>query len=1239
MLRSRAQELVLAFAVPLLLSYHPLFASQNATLVGGVYDSAGNPIPGAKVYLKNSLTGFARTQITSTEGEYTFNDVPPTNAEEGEYYLLSIEKSGLKSSEERKVTVNVGDVRLVQPPITLSSEQAEAPPALAPPTPQPAPPTPAASQPAQPQPAAPPPPAPPAAVKLPPKVQPVVQGKVEAAVAPTVAPDLISNTVGGVIDSRTVRTLPLADRDFLDLALLAPGTYPVEQGSILEGASLVVNGIRANMNNFLLDGADDNDYTINQSLPFQLVEAMQEFRVQAGTSPPEFGRSGGAQINTISRRGLNTVHGGLFEFHRNSRLSPDNFFSVYDGGTFDRYRLFQQRFDLGDPFTSPTLAALFDRRKPEVIQNQFGGNVGGAMKKDKLFGFFNWESFRVSNPRPIFERVPGLRLRQPTNPVTGLPQDPTATALFKLYPAPNVSCPPSDSACPDFADPNFFSFFVGESANNTATDNFVERIDWRKSDRASMSFKHNIQRIDQVQGGAVPQTPTYPGSGTQVNGRNQNFSYNYVQQFSDHTGNELRLGWNRFRLATQTLDRSINPSNLGSGIGFKNLNFVNQGLPTLSVGGFQTTFAPFSLLGSDLSVPSTRADNVWSVADNLSYTRGRHNWKFGGEFRYVRLDVRNEALGRGVLNFSGGPFVARFGLPDLASIARVSPLFGGGFDRSFRTKSLDWFVQDQWRPRPGLSFNYGLRYEVNTAPVEARDRLVNLYPGIGGPDGSLIRANGTTEFDPFGKVIGTASAPAPRAGFETDKNNWGPRFGFAWSPWRSNKTVIRSAYAVVFDQEALEPSVNMLLNPPFVLHDVSLFPLFSLNTTFGVSNVPGQLPGASVPSPTLGWFRLPYSVASRDPNTRTPYVHQFNFGIQQQLGNKAVFEAAYVGSAAHKLPRLHDLSPCNVTAPAPRNPSNPFGCFAKPFIFTSLVEQENSASSSFHSLLLRIQAREFRGFNVQAHYQFAKSIDEASSLQPQVFLFSPGIASLLTPDNIANPDALAGFNNVSPTLSLRPGLPLITTRPRVPQDFTNLRGDRGRSDFDVRQRFVVNFIYDIPRWERLRGLGKGWQLAGIATMQSGQPFTVFADYYGIPFRPNVRQQPVINDRNPDAAIDNGNFPSFTRPGAFRLNFNPATGLFAPGNLGRNTFTGPRFMNTDFAILKSTSLGADERRNIQFRVEFFNAFNGTNFRQPYSNGGVLFLEGGLPTVDFDPFFGRILQSYPATEIQFAIKLNF
>jgi hypothetical protein len=1218
-------------------------------VTGSVYDQAGVPVPGATVRLINAVIGYSQTQQTDETGTYTFTAVPPA-----EGYMISAEMSGFATDFRTEIEVSVGDNKLVLPPFLLQPAAPPAPEVAPPPTPAPQP-TEVAPTPAQPAPT--PPAQPPAAV--PPKPPPTVR----PARMPSVSLDLVSTTLGGVVDSRTVRTLPLVGRDFLDLTLLLPGTYPVEQGSVLEGASIVVNGTRANMNNFLLDGVDNNDYTINQSLPFQIVEAMQEFRVQTSVSAAEYGRVGGAQINTISRSGSNVFHGTLFGFGRNSRLSAHNFFSAYNGSNFDQYsRAIKLNNDINRyydpnyvgnpvPLEDPALTAVYDQRRPKVNQIQYGANAGGALKKDKVFGFFNWEGFRVSNPRPVFEQVPPLCLRDSAFAASatcynqpGLTLNPIALKLYNLYPRPYVSSTAANIS------PNNVGFFAGESANQTSTDNFLGRIDWRRSDRVSMSFKHNLQRIDQTRGGTLPATGTYPGNGTEVTGQNQNFSYNLVHQLTARTTNEFRLGWNRFRLFAEPLDRTVDPAALG----LKNMS-KGLGLPSLLVGGVFTMYAPYTMLGADMSAPSRRANSVWSGADNLSITHGRHNVKLGAEARYVRLDVANEAMGRGYLAFFTGAFVAVNGTPDVASIARVSPDFGGGFDRSFRSQSYNLFLQDQWRVRPNFTVNLGVRYELNTAPVEARDRLVNYYPNLRG----LMRANSKTILDPYGYRIGTANERAPRAGFTTDTNNLSLHAGFAWDPRSNGKTVFRAGYAGVFDQQPLEPSVNMLLNPPFVEQWWTNYgyyynPTVDDHFTAELGDVfPPGFPGKDVGSGTWFdldgngrpsfWYAQPYSITARDPHTQTPYVNQFHGGVQQQMGSHAMFEVAYAGSMGRRLPRLRDASPCSPTAYF----SNFATCvpyLSSPFLLQTILSQENTAVSNFHSFLVRLDVRNLRGFNFRLHYQWAKSIDDASSLQPPVFGVSPLVAGYLANEFIINPDAFFGANNISPTLSLRPDLPVITTRPRLPQDSLFLRGERGRSDFDVRHRLVFNYVYDLPKWERAGRAGSGWQLAGITTIQAGQPYSVFVDYLGMPIRPNQVRPVKISNQDPQAAIDVG-IPVGFGDSAFSLNnlWDPSThaASLRPGSLGRNAFIGPGVINFDVSVLKNTYFGQGERTNLQFRVEFFNAFNNVNFYEPYSKGGLVFADPvtGKANRVWDPFFGKILQARAARQIQFALKLVF
>jgi len=1189
-------------------------ATQNALVTGSVFDQNGAAVPGATVRLLNASIGFSQTLQTDANGNYTFASVPPA-----ENYVMSVEISGFATVIRPGLSVAVGEAKLVLPPFIL-------------------------------QPAA----------------QPGQEIREEAPAAAPVALELVSTTLGGVVDSRSLRTLPLVGRDFIDLALLIPGTYPVQQGSALEGASLVTNGVRGDMNNFLLDGADNNDYTLNQSLPFQIVEAMQEFRVQTSTSNAEFGRNAGSQVNLLSRSGTNDIHGTFFWFNRNSALSAEDALSAYRGGTFDAFaqsaRVDRILFGAGTIFptpvlSDPVLAALFDEtgRDPDVNQNQFGANVGAPIVKDKLFFFFNWESTRADNDRPVFERVPGAFFRG--NFFVVNPSTARAAALLNLFPLPNV---PQSTVLNAFgfpvSDPIFGdafgrgAFAAGDASNSTHSDNFLERIDWRVNDRVSLSFKHNIQRIRQLQAGRLfsDSNTGYPGSGSRVSGRNQNFSFNYLHTISDRTTNEFRFGWSRFRLTTLPIDATLDPSAF-----FDNLNFTNKGMPNVLIGGYQFTFGPYAPLGADFNSPNDRANNVWSFADNIGRTWGRHVLKAGIEFRHNRLNTLNEALGRGFTTFFNVPFGAVTGQPDLISIGRVSPEFGGGFDRSFSSNSFDWFIQDTWRPRAYLSFTAGLRHEVNSAPTEGRDRLVNNYAGACPQLICLMRSGTNTLLDTDGTVLGTAGFTAPRAGFDTDWNNFGPHLGMAWDPWKNGKTVFRGGYAVTFDQQSLQASANMLLNPPFVQQWTSFFPFAFLGDAFpaGFPTVPFATLDLDGDGTFSTWLRQPYSITARDPETRTSYIHQWNLGVQQQVGKSSLFEAAYVGSAGHKLPRLRFWAECTPALWFTR----PFACMPAGFFggsggaSDSVIIQENSANSNFHSLQVRWETRAWHNLTVRMHYQWAHSIDDASGSNPPVFFFSPASASMLSSFFGINADQLAALNSSNPALSLRPGLPIITTRGALAGDSlnsANLAGERASSDFDVRHRFVVNYIYDVPKWGPTL-IGAGWQVAGVTTLQSGSPYTVFGDFFGVPLRPDQIGAVVTDNNNAGGAIDGG-LPSgcnifFICAGTGAASaFDPTlNAFFLPGTLARNTFKGPALVNFDFSFLKNTYVGKNERVNVQFRMEFFNLFNNVNFRQPFSQSGQ-FVNNPILASAFvipNPFFGQILQVRPGRQIQWGLKIIF
>jgi len=934
--------------------------------------------------------------------------------------------------------------------------------------------------------------------------------------------------------------------------------------------------------------------------------------------------------------------------------------------------------------TDPALNGLYQAgRYIPLNQNQFGANLGGPIKKDKLFFFANWESFRAADSLPVFDRVPDINSRaQATCPFLGGCSS-SVQSLLNLFPMPNVPAstalnafgyPLSNPVSGDtnIGDPCYIaylspcsgSFFTGNAANRTFSDNYLGRIDFNVSPKTSLSFKYNFQTFNQLQAGDLPQTSTYPGSGITLDGQNQNFSVNYVHVINSSTVNKLTFGWNRFSLNTLPLDHTINASQY-----FHNLNFSNEGLPSILIGGSDFTYGAYSDLGATFNAPYTRTDSVWSIYDSFSKIVGSHTLDFGGEYRYNRLDVDNQSAARGLETFFSIPYALANGFADFASIARVGPQFGGvngvgSFARTFSDNAIGLYAADTWRIRPNMSLYYGLRWDVYQAPVEASNRLVNDYPGAcTDPNGTqlvcLIRAGSNQIYNSDGMLLGAASFTASRAGFGTDWHNFGPHIGISWSPGDSGTTVFRGGFAVAYQQQSLEPSVDMLLNPPFIQQSASLGVMLprgpdagNYPLTPGATFAPGFLTGATPYNGAL-WWPQPYSITARDPNTRTPYVYQYHFGVEQQLGNYSVVGVSYVGSQGRRLPADVLLLGCTSTIFNGPNPSSclpPLGGALPQSQFSdSVVYQENRANSSFNSLQVLLRTRSYHGLSVQAFYQWSHAIDDAySGSSAPVFLFSPTAGSIVSNEVVVNRDQLAAVNNINPALTLNPGLPIIATPDTLPnntENSTSLAAERGNSDFDIRNLFVVAYTYDLPPWKTLRAFGSGWELAGITTIHSGQPYSVYGDFFGVPLRPTATGAVPTNNTNSAGAID-GALPagcnvSITCAGtsavsAFDTN---ATFDFNGGSLGRNTFYGPKYANFDFSVLKNTKI--TEGTNLQFRAEFFNLFNNTNFRQPNSQSGQYVTDPttGVSNVVLSPFFGQILQAYSARQIQFGLKFQF
>ena len=718
-------------------------------------------------------------------------------------------------------------------------------------------------------------------------------------------------TVRTTIEEQRVALLPLDGRNVLELALLVPGAVPAAQGSagsVRGDFAFSVNGAREDANNYLLDGVYNVDPKLNTFAVKPPVDGVREFEVLTSTYDASFGRNAGAQVNVVTRSGTNELHGTAYEFHRNAALDARNVF------------------------------APADQPDPKYIRNQFGASVGGPVRRDHTFFFADYEGTRAREGVTRITNVPTLRERngdfsqslfaRPTNPFTGqrfagdvIPaqfQNPIGRAIANLYPLPNRNV----------AGANFVSSPTARDRN----DLFDVRLDHRLTDRASLSARYSFGDRELFEPFTGPSFSQVPGFGDLVPRRGQNAMINESHVFSPRVINEARFAFNRVAIAVTpegggaSLNRQVGLPELSS-------NPRDFGLSFITVTGY-------SPLGDEFNNPQASATNTFQLLDNLSYARGAHLAKFGFDFRAAQQNAFRDVQSRGFLTFSSqfpltGNALADLllGFPALTGGARVDNA------QHLRTRSYNFYANDSWRVTPRLTVNAGLRYELNTPPVDAQDRA-NLYDPA---TRSLVR-------------VGTNGIP--RGGYDADTNNFAPRVGLAWTLDDDQKTVLRAGYGVYYDQSALAPGEALYFNEPY----------FSLNLFFSLPGLPLTL---NNPFPRNFPFPLPKTALAVQRNLRTPYVQHWNANLQRELFPGSVLEVGYVGSKGTKLLTARDI---NQPRPSPISPNprpNPF--------FDDINLIESRANSSYHALQARFQQRLRAGLAALASYTFAKSIDDASN--------------------------------------------------------------------------------------------------------------------------------------------------------------------------------------------------------------------------------------------------------------------
>jgi hypothetical protein len=1037
-------------------------------------------------------------------------------------------------------------------------------------------------------------------------------GTVSQQVTVEAAPAQVETTsmqLGKVISAQTITSMPLNGRNWVQLQQTIPG---VVASSDRFTNNYSTNGSRSQSNDYLVNGVDANDLPLNSIAVQPSPDAIAEVSVVTNTINPEYGRNGGAVLNAETKSGSNQIHGTGFEFYRDTSLNTRNFFSP-----------------------SSTI----------FHQNQFGGVIGGPIKKNKAFFFFAYQGTRNRQPdvnggnsTTVFDQ------QQRSGDFSGdLSSDfPafTGNSAFPLVGSNGASYPAGTPYATIFPTGQIpVSDFNGQASNLTtkfvplpnapgslyefnpvtkqSINQYITRVDFNLTSKDSLYFYWFVQPLSQTD--VLPFTgSTLPGFGDQDVSHTQQYALPWVHTFGGTMVNEARLGYQRFNFQADFPQQVVQPASVGfPGI---NPNFPGgASYPKIDLSG-----GGYFILGGSNNGPQPRIDQTFQFNDNFSWVKGRHTMKFGFQVRRSMVNTVFNNSNNGTFTYDGagtystGDVAADFllGLPD--SYAQ-----GSGNYQAIRTYTFYTYAQDQFKLRPNLTLTYGVGWEIDT-PLTAVNNggvEVNCYrPGVQ-----------STVFPtaPPGIIYPGDPTCNSAAGATTKYNHFGPRFGFAWSPGNSSKWSIRGGYGIYFNRSEEELALQNLTPPPFAITgggvgNIGLSPSFTAPyTAVTGQSIPNQFPfTAPAPGAAVNFNNIePFSLNVVDPNLTVPYSQNYNLTVERQLPASMILSFGYVGLQGRKLTTAVEQNPagseagnpicaatpnCNsfsAYAVAPQSFRNPLTNTSGVLVFGSAGQQATSANSNYNSLQVSLSKKFSHGLALQSSYVWSHSLDFASSFED------------------------LGFSGVRGT------------------DPFNAAANYGDSEFDARQRFVISYTYYIPSpWHSgVAGVvANGWQMSGITTFQTGFPVTIGDSsvpsatcdatfvFYSCWDRPNTVAPVQIY--NPRGGV-------FTYNGATKPNhyFDPnpsfsAADPFTLGNASRNFFHGPGVNNFDWALHKVTPLHS-EKAQLELRFEFFNLFNHTQFTATPGGAGSFHgsVSGNFVSSNFgrstgasNPFNSRIIQ---------------
>ena len=930
-----------------------------------------------------------------------------------------------------------------------------------------------------------------------------------------------SAELGGTLTAETIEALPVNGRDYQKLIYLNPGVAgSPDQISDSPGSygTFSMNGSRGRSNNFLLDGTDmndgyRNDPAINEAGVFGdpatilPLDAVAELKVLSNYEA-EYGRNSGAVINIVTKSGTNNWHGSLLEYFRTGKLGARNYFNFAP--------------DPKSPFNN----------------NQFGGSFGGPIIKDKTFFYADYEGQRENGAQAGNTCVPDPAQIAADIAANGAANPVSAALLARNpFPAPNIASSgpqPGQLLGPGSA------FDTGcPNGNNLSTStSFFNRVD-----SAIVKIDHNFNPNNLLTGryyiGDSSQSFPFaqlaggllPGFNTTTPTRVQLISLSYVKVVNASQVNEARLGWNRFVEGFFPEDESFNPGSIGLDTG---VSAYNGGLPAIGIGSF-------SQIGATSSIPRNRVDSNWHFVDNYSWKTGKHDIKFGYEFRRTTImQVINHNF-RGTLSFDG---LSNFllGLPDGGDQVQ------GNSERHTFQNSDGLFIQDSFRATTKLTLNYGVRWDYFGVTGEKNGLFYTFNPANGGSN------------DPTGQLYGK------------DFNNFAPRLAFAYDLTGKGQTVIRGGWGLFYDAFSQDIFLGHLpWNCVFCPGPAypGLGPQALATGSVATNSVTGLAVTPLAPgSPVYSGYGPEGDFFSVDPHMRTPYVQNFNLNFQQQLGNRTVLQLGYVGAKGTKLFQFLDInqpSQAQITAADLANGVTSYGVPRNYPNFFYINQEKSSANSIYNALQASLRTSGWHGLSSQANFVWSHSIDTASDLED----FEPNQAQ---PQDSTNPAGNRGDSS-------------FDIRRRFTWNFTYQFPKMGGALSRLKNGWGLDGVLNLQD-------GQPWQLN----------YEFQGDYSGAGEgfdRPDVIATPQYSS-NPAQYL---NLAAFAAPCTWNPALDPGAtdesncvaGTRHFGSEGRNSLIAPSFKEFNFSVFKETAL--TEHVNMTLRAEFFNLLNHPNFSNP------------------------------------------